>query len=224
MPARPAISLSPVVEDYIKQIYKLTQHGERATTKALADRLGVGRGTVSGMLKHLAQRRLVEHQRYHGARLTAGGRKLAMQMIRRHRLIELFLVRFLGLGWDEVDHQAERLEHAVSDRLIERMDAVLDHPDVDPHGAPIPDAAGQVEQQDFAPLSKLAEGQSCTVRRVSDRDPAFLQYLRQLGVRLNGRLKIMSIEPFGTMQVRIGRRKVHLAHEAADRIHVTHNA
>ncbi len=221
MPQPPAPSHSPAVEDYIKQIFKLTEQGEKATTAELAERLGLGRGTVSGMLRHLGQRGLVEHRPYHGVRLCRPGRTLAMRMIRRHRLLELFLVKTLDFGWDEVDAIAERLEHAVSDTLIERIDEKLGRPEFDPHGAPIPSAAGKLDTPDLRCLADLDPGDSGTVRRVSDRDPGFLKYLRDHAIGLRCRLKVIAVDPFGLMHVKAGRQTTHLAREAAQRVFVS---
>ncbi|MHC4994829.1 MAG: metal-dependent transcriptional regulator [Planctomycetota bacterium] len=212
---------SIAVEDYIKHIWKIQQLGERATTKALAERMGLGRGTVSGMLKQLASRGLVEHTRYYGAELTEEGRLLALRVIRRHRLIELFLVQTLGLGWDEVDQDAERLEHAVSERLIERIDEYLGHPIADPHGAPIPSAGGAMPVQGYEALANVPPGTTVVVSRVSDSDPEFLRYLRNLSVALGSRLKVVEVGPFGTMQLKIGRQDIQLPREATQRIFVS---
>ena len=217
---KPRPQHSIAVEDYIKHIWKLQSAGKRATTKAIAERMELGRGTVTGMLQQLASRGLVEYERYYGVRLTKAGERLALRQIRRHRLIELFLVQTLGLGWEQVHRDAERLEHAVSDELIEQMDRYLGHPDVDPHGAPIPSASGTVPRQKFQSLSELAAGEAGHVRRVSDREPQFLTYLNDAGIELNSRLEVLSVDPFGTMKVRTGKREAHLAREAAERIQV----
>lgn len=213
-------SHSRAVEDYVKHIYKLTQEGDRATTKSLADRMSLGQGTVSGMVKQLAARGLVKHVPYYGVQLTDAGNALALRMVRRHRLIELFLVKTLGFGWHEVDDDAEQLEHAVSDRLIERMDAFLGRPNVDPHGAPIPDAQGQIDQQNFKPLTALSPGQSGEVKRVADSESDLLEFLREQGIQLNARLKVTATGPFGSLQVRIGKKEMRLPREAAERIAV----
>ncbi len=221
MDDRPSKAHSPAVEDYIKHIYKLSEQGQKVTTTELADRLQLGRGTVSGMMKHLATRGLVEHRPYRGVELSEAGRKLAIRMIRRHRLLELFLVETLGLGWEEVDEQAERLEHAVTDELIARIDAKLGHPQFDPHGAPIPDAEGQLDHQDHLVLADLHAGQCGTVQRVSDREAMFLQYLRSNGIGLKSKLEVISVDPFGLMEVRSGDQHAHLAREAASRVFVS---
>jgi len=215
---------SPAVEDYIKQIYKLSHERQKATTKALADRMALGQGTVSGMLKQLAERGLVHHQPYYGVRLTDDGHRLAMNVLRRHRLIELFLVEMLGYTWDAVDEESEQLEHAVSDRFIDRIDELLGRPEVDPHGSPIPDARGRIEKQDFKPLSELAIGQIGTVRRVSDSNPKFLQYLAELGIGLEAKVEVIASGPFGSMQVRVGNQRAALPREATEQIAVTPGA
>ncbi|MBX9927443.1 MAG: metal-dependent transcriptional regulator, partial [Gemmatimonadaceae bacterium] len=141
-PARQA-GLSHSVEDYLKAIYEAERDGP-APTNTLAARLGVAPASVSGMLTRLAAQKLVTVERYRGARLTAAGRKAALALIRRHRILETYLVAMLGIGWDEVHAEAERLEHAASPKLIERMAEALGHPAVDPHGAPIPGPDGAV--------------------------------------------------------------------------------
>ena len=136
---------SPAVEDYLKALYHLSREGEAVSTSALAERLGIAAGSVTGMLKRLAEQGLVEHTPYYGARLTQTGQDNAVRMIRRHRVLELFLVDVLGYTWDRVHDEAERLEHAVSEELIDRMAKVLGEPASYPHGAPIPTAGGLMQ-------------------------------------------------------------------------------
>lgn len=212
---------SRAVEDYVKYIYKLTQEGGRATTKALAEKMSLGQGTVSGMLKQLATRGLAKHVPYYGVQLTNAGNELALRMVRRHRLLELFLVKTLGFGWHEVDDDAERLEHAVSDRMIDRIDELLGRPNVDPHGAPIPTAEGQIDEQDFKTLAELAPGEVGEVRRVADSQSEFLEFLREQGIKLHGKVRVTATGPFGSMQVKIGKRETQLPREAAERIAVS---
>ncbi len=188
---------SVAVEDYIKQIWKLQRKGHRATTKAIAERLELGRGTVSGMLKHLSDRGLVDHEPYHGVRLTHAGETLALKIVRRHRLIELFLVKTLGLGWAQVHIDAERIEHAVSDTLIDTIDQYLGRPETDPHGAPIPSATGQLEPQHFKQLDQLKPGDCGRVRRVADSDPEFLQHLDSMNLGLGCQLKVRGARSTG---------------------------
>lgn len=174
---------SSTVENYLKAIY----HGETQLPPGerllpmgqLAAALTVAPGTATTMVKALAESGLVEYEPYNGVRLTPSGEKLAALVLRRHRLIELFLVRVMGLGWDEVHDDAEQLEHVVSDRLIERMDEMLGRPEVDPHGDPIPNAEGQVPRHDFATLLTCPVNEPVTVTRVTDQDAAFLRFIEQ---------------------------------------------
>lgn len=218
MPEPTTTSHSPAVEDYIKQIYKLEGQKNKITTKSIAERLGLGSGTVSGMLKQLASKGLIEHQPYHGVHLTEAGKALAMHVIRRHRLIELFLVETLDYDWDEVDDDAEQLEHAVSDALIERIDAKLGYPEVDPHGAPIPDAHGKLPKQDYKSMSAMEAGNRGEIRRVENSGPDFLQYLTGMGISLGTKIQIVKVAEFGMVHIRVDDRDVYLATEAARRI------
>lgn len=212
---------STAVEDYIKHIWKLLSSGRRATTKAISERMQLGRGTVTGMLQYLASRGLVRYEPYRGVHLTDSGTTLALRIVRRHRLIELFLVKTLGLGWEQVHRDAERMEHAVSDELIERIDEFLGHPVVDPHGAPIPSATGRVVQQHFSSLAELKAGQSGVVRRVSDHDPSFLRYLEETGIVLEKALGVIDVDSHGTMRLKVGSHEMWIPRDAADRVFVS---
>ena len=180
------------VEDYLKQILQLEQQGPsaRASNGAIASALAVTPGSVTTMVKTLADAGLVDYEAYGGARLTTAGRQLALHVVRRHRLLELFLVRVLGFEWTEVHDEAERLEHAVSDRVVERIDEVLGHPEVDPHGHPIPSASGKVGSPAATPLDEVEPGERVRVARVSDRDAGFLRALEKIGVRPGTRLTV----------------------------------
>jgi DtxR family Mn-dependent transcriptional regulator len=182
---------TPAVEDYLKAIYDLSREGKPVSTSAIAERLGVASASVTGMLKRLADQGLVDHVRYRGSRLTAYGLGNAIRTIRRHRVIELFLVNVLGYGWDEVHQEAERLEHAASEGLIDRMAAVLGEPDADPHGAPIPTAAGVLTESDYPSLAQLGANRPATLRRVQDEDPALLRRLAGLNLRPGARVEIL---------------------------------
>lgn len=212
---------SRAVEDYIKCVYSLTRGDRRANTKAIAKQLNVEQGSASGMMRQLANHGLVEHEPYRGVQLTDEGERLALRVLRRHRLIELFLVRSLGYAWDEVDADAERLEHAVSDRLIDRIDALLGQPEVDPHGDPIPSADGRVPETDYVALAELDTGAAGRVRRVADSDPRFLQHLTDHGIKLDSTLRIIERGPFGSMLIDTGDQQTHLPREAAERIQVS---
>jgi DtxR family transcriptional regulator, Mn-dependent transcriptional regulator len=174
---------SSTVENYLKAIYlgegQLAPGQRLMPMGQLAASLQVAPGTATTMVKALFESGLVEYEPYNGVRLSPAGEKLATLVLRRHRLIELFLVRVMGLGWDEVHDEAEQLEHVVSDRLIERIDEMLGRPEVDPHGDPIPTADGQVPRHDFATLLTCPINERVTVTRVTDQDAAFLRFIEQ---------------------------------------------
>ena len=182
------------VEDYLKQILlEEEERGEaRVPTGRLAQALAVTPGTVTTMVKALSDGGLVDYEAYGGVRLTPAGRQLALHVLRRHRLVELFLVQVLGFDWTEVHDEAERLEHAVSERVIERIDQMLGHPAVDPHGDPIPSAAGEVPAGELAPLAEWEPGRRCRVARISDQEPGFLRRIEGLGLRPGARLKLLA--------------------------------
>ncbi len=181
------------VEDYLKTILLAEDEpGGLVNMGRIAEDLGVAPGTVTAMVKTLAQSHLVDYAPYSGVQLTAGGRRLALHVLRRHRLVELFLVQVLGMSWSEVHPEAEELEHAVSDRLIERMDEILGFPSVDPHGDPIPDAAGVLEQPQLVSLAAAPRGRRLEVRRVSDQGEAFLRLLDGLGLVLGSSATLIS--------------------------------
>ena len=189
--------VSASIEDYIKTIYSLESDGQAASTKRIAQRLKVKMASVTGMIKHLASEGLVKHKPYYGVRLTDRGRQLAVRTIRRHRLLELFLVKTLGMTWDQVDEDAEVLEHAVSDRLIERIYEHLGRPEFDPHGSPIPDETGAMPSQEGVSLDQYPAGQRGAVLRVSDRDSEFLRYLTTLGLKIGSRFRLTANDSMG---------------------------
>ncbi|HUE77783.1 MAG TPA: metal-dependent transcriptional regulator [Longimicrobiales bacterium] len=216
---------TPAVEDYLKAIYQLAEGDAAVGTSAIAERLGVAPGSVTGMLKRLGKLSLVEHERYQGARLTDTGRREAIRMIRRHRVLELFMVEILGYTWDQVHAEAERLEHAVSDGLVDRMAAVLGDPESDPHGHPIPSSAGQISVADLPTLAELQAGERGTLRRVSDEDPAALRYLARLNLIPGVRLEILERTPFeGPLRVRVGETEEMIGLELAARLRVERSA
>jgi DtxR family Mn-dependent transcriptional regulator len=212
---------SLTVENYVKTI-ALIAGGERVGTGELAAALNVSPGTVTGMLKTLSEANLATYTPYEGAKLTASGRALAMKVIRRHRLLELFLVQTLKMPWDEVHEEAEHMEHAASERLIDRIDDFLGHPAVDPHGDPIPRADGSLAETGGTPLATLAPGQRFRVVRVVDQDPAFLRYLTECGLDLNAKAALVENRPeAGALVFRLGDRAVALGHAAASKVLVT---
>ncbi len=192
------------IEDYLKAIHALSESGEAAGTSAIAERLGVAAASVTGMLKRLGELGYVDHEPYYGARLTARGRAEAVSLIRRHRVIELFLVEVLGYGWDEVHDQAERLEHAASDELVDRMAGVLGEPEVDPHGHPIPAVGAEFADQRFTSLAELEAGQPAILRRVSDEDADALRFLAELGLVPGAGLEVVGRGEEGAVRVRVG--------------------
>jgi len=176
---------SESVEDYLKAIYEIESGGDPARTSILAEKLEVSAASVSEMLKRLSRMkpRLVSYAHHRGVRLTAAGEKVALGVIRRHRLLETFLHDVLEFGWDEIHDEADRLEHYISERLTDKLAAHLGHPSTDPHGDPIPRANGQVASDTRLVLSKISEGQSVRITRVHHSDSLLLKYLDQKGVR-----------------------------------------
>jgi DtxR family transcriptional regulator, Mn-dependent transcriptional regulator len=183
------------VENYLKQIYLLQRGGELAPMGGLAVAVGVTPGTATSMVKTLADANLADYEPRAGVRLTAAGTRLALQVLRRHRLIELFLVKTLELDWSEVHDEAEELEHAISDKVLEKIDALLGHPDTDPHGDPIPPPTGSPRQQKLTPLNDCAPDTTAQVARVSDQQPAFLQFVDKHGLTPGARFTVESHTP-----------------------------
>ncbi|HWK93601.1 MAG TPA: metal-dependent transcriptional regulator [Luteimicrobium sp.] len=195
--------LTSVAQDYLKVIWTAQEwSADPVTTKLVADRMGVGASTVSETVRRLGSQGLVEHARYGSIELTPEGRRHALAMVRRHRLIETFLVETLGYGWDEVHDEAEVLEHAVSDGLVARIDALLGHPERDPHGDPIPRVDGTVPRPGAVSLAGLAAGDHGRVARISDADPDVLRYLDELGIRLDVELRVVGRRTYaGVLEV-----------------------
>jgi DtxR family Mn-dependent transcriptional regulator len=212
---------SHAVEDYLKAIRILQTEGGPVSTSALAQRLGRSPASVTNMVKSLAERGLVDHEPYHGVRLSEQGEREALRIIRRHRVIEAYLIEKLGYSWDEVHAEAERLEHAASDEMVERMAAVLGHPKLDPHGSPIPTAEGVVSETRHPPLSELGEGEVAVVREVSDADEGRLRYLAELGLYPGTRVKVLDSEPFeGPIRVKVDGEERSLGRGLAEIIRV----
>jgi DtxR family transcriptional regulator, Mn-dependent transcriptional regulator len=207
---------TPAVEDYLKAIYQLSEAGEPVSTSAIAERLGIAAGSVTGMLKRLSEAGLVEHTRYYGARLTDDGVQNAVRTIRRHRVLELFLVEVLGFTWDRVHEEAERLEHVASDEMIDRMAGVLGQPEADPHGAPIPEAGRAFHERRYPSLADLDAGDQAVLRRVPDEDPAALRYLAQLDLLPGAELEVLDVAPFnGPLRILINGREQVVGRELA---------
>ena len=210
---------SPSVEDYLRAIHGLNERGEPVTNATLTHRLGLSPSSVSGMINKLAQLGLVTHVRYRSVELTPRGRRLAYDVLRRHRLIELFLVEVLDYSWDEVHSEADSLEHAVSDELIEHIAVKLGNPEVDPHGDPIPTADGQVSMPKTKLLDQIEPGTVGTIARVWDTDSDLLRYLTENGMTLGSRIEIVERKPFGgPLVVRVGEPADAETHFVGDEI------
>jgi DtxR family Mn-dependent transcriptional regulator len=196
--------LTPAVEDYVKAIYTLDAGEGSVTTNALAERLDVRPASVSGMLPKLTALGLVEHEPYRGVRLTERGTRVALEVVRHHRLLELFLVESLGMTWDEVHAEAEVLEHVISEDLEDLIAAKLGNPAFDPHGDPIPSRELTVPADESLSLYALEPGESGTFVRISD-DPAMLRFLSERGIAPGAQIEVLERQPFdGPLYVRVG--------------------
>ena len=212
---------SESVQDYLKAIWKLERDGP-ATTSALAAELGVTPASATAMVKKLAGLGLVEHERYRGVRLTPSGERAALEVIRHHRLLELYLMKALGLGLDEVHAEAERLEHYLSEDLESRIDAALGHPTHDPHGDPIPTAELELVADDSRWLTDVADGTEAVVSRVPDGDPELLRYLASLGIVPDQPIVLVGRAPFdGPVTIEIGGARLAIGLAVAEQIRVS---
>lgn len=195
------------VEDFLKAIYDLRSSDRRVRTSALADRLGRTAGSVTEMAKRLAEQRprLVTHEMHQGIDLTAEGERAALEVIRRHRLLETFLHQVLGFGWDEVHAEAERLEHCLSERLTDAIDAYLNHPPVDPHGDPIPVPGARLHPEERTGLDAIPPGPTVQIARVRRSEPEILRYLTEMGIAIGAKVRVTEQAPFGgPVSLRIG--------------------
>lgn len=205
MPKLLAPDLTASVEDYLKAIYQLSEAGAMASTHDIAEALGLAAPSVSGMVKRLAEQGLVEHLPYRGVTLTDNGRLAAVRTLRRHRLIEAYLVEFLGYSWDTVHDEAERLEHAVTDDLVARMADALGNPRFDPHGDPIPTADGVIEDVTTVPLPDVSAGERVRIHRVADATSEKLRWLAEAGLVPGVEVMVVEQQPFSgplTLDVR----------------------
>ncbi len=213
---------SPAIEDYLKAIYTLGRSQAQVTTSLLADHLGFKPASVTGMLKTMADMNLVSYTPYHGVELTATGERIALEVVRHHRLIELFLVQALGFSWDEVHDEAERLEHHISEKLEARIAAVLGEPTFDPHGDPIPSLEGTLPADKGARLADLTVGEHGCISRVRDQQPERLRYLADLGLVPGAQLEVVASAPFdGPLSVRVGDEVHPLDRRLAREIYIT---
>ena len=212
-------SITRSVEDYLKAIYLLQAKGQPASTSAIAELLELSAPSVSGMVKRLSDQGLIEHAPYKGVVLTASGRRVALRMLRRHRIIEAYLVGFLGYSWDTVHDEAERLEHAVSEVLIERMAAALGNPRFDPHGDPIPDQNGAMDELVYTPLAEIPTGETAEIRRVATSQAERLRFLEHSGLTPGTKVTVTEHQPFrGPITVSTEGHQQVIGHELAEQV------
>lgn len=218
-------SLTQSMENYLKAIFEILEHDERATTSSIADRMNIAAPSVTAMVKKLAELKLVAHEPYQGVTLTRIGEMAAIEVVRHHRLIEKYLADALGVPWDLVHDEAEKLEHVISEDLEDRIDGALGHPTVDPHGAPIPARDGTVVRVVAVPLSERTSGDRVVVVEVDDRDPSLLRYLGERQLYPGTTVEIVRVEPYGGSTVlRVGEREVSLGRDAVAVIRVAPSA
>ena len=216
--------LSLAEENYLKAIYHLSDHGkEGVTTNAISDLLHTKPASVTDMLKKLSQKEVIHYVKYQGVTLTENGKKLALQVIRKHRLWEVFLVNKLNFNWDEVHDIAEQLEHIQSKLLIDRLDEFLGHPSYDPHGDPIPDESGHIKAKKQIAISEAATGTTGSVVGLKETSPLFLQYLDKAGIYIGARIKIIERMEFDlSMEIQIDNKKTFvISNEVAKNIFIT---
>lgn len=212
---------SQSVEDYVKAIYKLQDEARSVSTTLLARKIGATPAAATKMMKQLAEMKLIDYTPYHGVRVTEAGEKVALEVIRHHRLLELYLHQALGYSWDEVDAEAEKLEHHISEEFEDRIDRMLDYPAHDPHGDPIPTRDGTVAPNRGTSLAESEPGERVVIRRVRDSDPNVLRYLAQLGMRLHTEMEVQDKQPFnGPLTVTVGDRTHSLGRELAGHVFV----
>lgn len=216
---------SPSVEDYLKAIYKAHAENGNVATQDLTERLGVSAPAVSKMMRRLSELRLISHTPYQGVKLTRSGEKLALEIIRHHRLIELYLVQAMGFSWDSVHEEAERLEHHISEEFEDRIDQLLGHPTACPHGDPIPTRAGKIARTSNVTLAQQAARQNApaqlVIRRVRDEDAELLRHLHALGITPGTAIEFVTQEPFeGPLVLNIGGKLVRLTPHAARQVFV----
>jgi DtxR family Mn-dependent transcriptional regulator len=212
---------SSSTEDYIKGIYILSEKGNAVATTDLARHLKIGNGSVTDMLKKLSAMKLIDYEPYRGVSLTGTGRRLALRVVRRHRLWEMFLARSLGYRWEEVHGEAEKLEHVTSDDLEQRLDRFLGYPKTDPHGHPIPNARGGIEGRAGRALAEFNPGDSVRVVCVSDSDSDLLQHAAQIGLKLDTKVTVKRKMAFdGSMVLKVGAREQFVSSTFAENVFV----
>ena len=213
--------LTRSIEDYLKHIYHLTSSGTRATTGSLASQLNISPASVSEMINKLSAEGWITNEPYHGFKLTKKGEKIAVNLVRKHRLIEVFLQQHLKYHWDEVHAEAEKLEHAISDNFIDKLEEYLCFPKFDPHGDPIPDKNGKVASTRYKLLTKADAGKDYMIAKVNDASNEILQYLAKIGLRLNSSISLNEKIDFdGSVLITLGGEKHLLSYKMAELIFV----
>jgi len=217
--------LTQSMENYLKAIFEIQEWAERASTSSIAGRMALAAPSVTAMVKKLAELRLVTHEPYQGVRLTRAGEMAAAEVVRHHRLIEKYLAEALGVPWDKVHEEAEKLEHVISEDLEDRIDGALGYPTVDPHGAPIPARDGTIARIAARPLSESESGELVVVVEVDDRDPDLLRYLGERELFPGTTIEVVRVEPYGGSTVlRVAEREFSIGHEAVAVIRVAPSA
>ena len=214
--------LSQSAQDYLKTIYELRQqHSDRVTTNALADKLNVAAASVTGMVKKLAEMKLVEHAPYQGVALTPAGEKMALAIVRHHRLLELYLTEALGFSWDRVHEEADRLEHAISEEFADKISSLLGDPKVDPHGDPIPTKDGTIAAFSIHTLDEVPGGRTVRIERVRDEVPELLRHIAELGLIPGAIVDVSRNAVENTLIVALAQGKPQaVSHEVARSIYV----
>jgi DtxR family Mn-dependent transcriptional regulator len=212
---------SQSVEDYVKAIFKLQQEENVVSTTGLARKMGMSPAAATKMIKHLAENHLIDYTPYYGVRLTPAGEKIALEIIRHHRLLELYLHQALGYSWDEVDAEAEKLEHHISEEFEERIDRMLDYPSMDPHGDPIPTRDGVMPPHRGTSLADSEPGETLIVLRVKDSNPEVLRYLSRIGMKLESVIEVTEKQPFnGPLTLKVGGATHSVGRELAGHVFV----
>jgi len=213
--------LSHAMENYLKVIYEILEQEDRATTSLIAGSMGIAAASVTAMVKKLAGMRLIRYAPYQGVRLTAHGEKTALEVVRHHRLLETYLSEALGVPWDRVHEEADRLEHVLSEDLEDRIAAALGNPNVDPHGSPIPSRDGIIRRTSTRRLTSVGVGETVTVAEVADRDSRLLQFLGDLRLFPGTTVEVVAVDPYqGPLLLRAGGREFTLGAAAAEKIRV----
>ena len=213
--------ISRAMEDYLKAIYQSASEDERVSTTRLAEKMSCSAASVTNMLQKLSELQLVLYEPYQGVFLTPSGQKVALEIMRHHRLIELYLAEVLGYSWDKVHAEAEKLEHVISEEFEEKIDKALGYPTTDPHGDPIPTREGKVEQERFHSLWDISGVEKVKVRRVSDSNPEVLRYLAEIGVFPEVEISVLKKAPFnGPIHIEVNNNEHSLSEELARQIFV----